>query len=849
MEYNVMKRYILFFGLALFAILCISGCLPDDMDYRENGTTRTVTIGVTTETPATKVDIGDDLVFSWTNGDQIAVWSGNGTSGQYYTSNAYAGGNKYTVALSGARSNYAVYPASIADGDNATSSSLKVKLPAEYDFRGTGANYSPMPMLATNTEGQNLEFKHLGGLLRISIGELPEGASHVTVDLGKKINGTFPVHINTSTGSYIVAGEATDGSTQAKFLVPSSGSVVLNLPVPTGEYSSITIKVYNADGDPLASESPAFSWNCARTRGKKLTSLEWVYVFSDLTDVSVSYSGGNASLASAFKSYRKRGDDNFEAIPFTLEYWDEATETWTTTAPSWLTSAPAGGSHTGGNAGEALNVSVPAQENSSVDEHHFELAKSERAKTDFDLSTYNVATGATVSRTTANCYVVQGSGTYKFPLVYGNGVKNGAVNESAYRGKAGPDATGYRPDGGEALTVTTQGVTETGWYLGSFKDHLDNNIYNGGDDKSSPYLTTHLGKNASDFTPVLIWTDEPGLVSVDAAISGSGEDSYLTFSVPAETITQGNALVAVLVNGVIAWSWHIWVTDLNLTANVVAPSGYSFPLYNLGWCEGRVLEEYLERSCQIRAVQAGSNTTTSATVLQESYLNSIRGNSPYYQWGRKDPLQASKGKSGENSPSKKYYPSNSTYTPRNGVAGKKSIGQAIQTPYVHYNYGGSSLTDWCDITYFNSWNSAIEGQGAGQFSTAVTKTIYDPSPVGFKMPPQAAFSAERNSPLGFNSSNLIWSEGTSITSDNGRIYNNTLFFPAAGFRIYSGAGGLYTVGQNGYYWSAVPCDHYGDETEQSHFGDSYMMAIFPGSVSCPTREHRSYGFSVRPVRE
>ena len=45
--------------------------------------------------------------------------------------------------------------------------------------------------------------------------------------------------------------------------------------------------------------------------------------------------------------------------------------------------------------------------------------------TDFDLSTVSH------SRNTANCYVVNASGTYTFPLVYGNGIKNGAPNAPA----------------------------------------------------------------------------------------------------------------------------------------------------------------------------------------------------------------------------------------------------------------------------------------------------------------------------------------------------------------------------------------------------------------------------------
>ncbi|MBQ3381781.1 MAG: Ig-like domain-containing protein, partial [Bacteroidales bacterium] len=48
-----------------------------------------------------------------------------------------------------------------------------------------------------------------------------------------------------------------------------------------------------------------------------------------------------------------------------------------------------------------------------------------------DLSLMDIY-GNTVSRTTANCYVVSKPGFYKIPMVYGNAIKNGATNRGAY---------------------------------------------------------------------------------------------------------------------------------------------------------------------------------------------------------------------------------------------------------------------------------------------------------------------------------------------------------------------------------------------------------------------------------
>ena len=252
-------------GLALFAVICLSGC---DLENKTSQV-RDVVISASAEGDNTRAAIADDLSFSWTAGDRIAVWSGS----SYYTSYSYESGNQFTVRLSGLRDNYAVYPANIADNDNATSSSLKVTLPAEYDFTDKGANYSPLAMAAVNAEGADLNFKHLGGLLRIALINVPANADNVVVDLGKKINGSFPVVIPASDDMYIetaTAGSAAES--QVKFLIDPTSTTFINLPVPTGTYESLSVKVCNGT-TVLSTNVPDFSWTCERAHGKKFSNV------------------------------------------------------------------------------------------------------------------------------------------------------------------------------------------------------------------------------------------------------------------------------------------------------------------------------------------------------------------------------------------------------------------------------------------------------------------------------------------------------------------------------------------------------------------------------------------------
>ena len=49
-----------------------------------------------------------------------------------------------------------------------------------------------------------------------------------------------------------------------------------------------------------------------------------------------------------------------------------------------------------------------------------------------DLSMVDIQGNIRNTATTANCYVVKESGTYRIPLVYGNAIVNGSTNSASY---------------------------------------------------------------------------------------------------------------------------------------------------------------------------------------------------------------------------------------------------------------------------------------------------------------------------------------------------------------------------------------------------------------------------------
>ncbi len=546
--------------------------------------------------------------------------------------------------------------------------------------------------------------------------------------------------------------------------IPASGGTdfldftLLALPV---EQTGLRLKLIYANGTTKTLDLSDGVFQAAKKTiitNRQVPGGSWEYHISNLSAVTVAYTGGTGTLGSGFVSYKTDGSSS-QAVPFVLEYSENGTSGWSTTKPAWITPS---GNFNGSTTGQTLTASIAASPRTTY--HHTVLA-ARSPKSNFDLSTKNVATGATVSMTTANCYVVDAPGTYKFPLVYGNAIQGGNAVSNAYSG---------------------------------FMDHTDNTI-------SSAYIgVQHSNKS---LTASVLWSDVDNLVT-NAAISGSGSGAYLTFTVSKDYIDQGNAVIAVKANNDIAWSWHIWVTDDNLTATQ-SNNWFNFAPVNIGWRDGLWTTYYAERTCYVRAVQTETGGQPSNAILvKETVYNpqtNTAGSSPFYQWGRKDPLVPGK------------------FTNNNSNA---SLGTAIKNPAVKYNNGNSG--DWCSSRYANLWNKNQSSHG-GAHSLGVSKTIYDPSPTGYKVPPQSAFDNMRPS----------WT--TIVHSGNKGWKFNSCLFPALGQLTT----GVVDSGNRSCYWNA--------SSYQATVGDCCKLVnngsgnlAFPGDW---LQDYKALGQCIKAIRE
>ena len=236
----------------------------------------------------TKVEFGNvQGVFNWSaSGDEMAVHVSDGKRGDvvfvehgYKTAtvvpNDPATTCEFFFVMSEAqkRDFFAVYPASIADEENYGDGELKVNLPAEYEIDPAGmADWSPTPMVAVNDPAvETLTFKHIGGLLRLTLNDVSPATETITVSLGKRLTGSFTVHDPGTAVPYI---ETDDTEDEVSFRLTEAlggytDGFILNVPVPTGTYTSLKVKAKNAVGEVVYSYEDTNTRSFESGRGRR----------------------------------------------------------------------------------------------------------------------------------------------------------------------------------------------------------------------------------------------------------------------------------------------------------------------------------------------------------------------------------------------------------------------------------------------------------------------------------------------------------------------------------------------------------------------------------------------------
>jgi len=171
---------------------------------------------------------------------------------------------------------------------------------------------------------------------------------------------------------------------------------------------------------------------------------------------------------------------------------------------------------------------------------------------------------------------------------------------------------------------------------------------------------------------------------------------------------------------------------------------------------------------------------------------------------------------------------------------KRTIGLSIREPGIMLPKVGGGKLSWTNHQYINLWSA--DNDKMYESETPIkngVKTIYDPSPVGFKVPDAYAFKD-------LSKGVAVWENGYTLKVDN----DKDIYFQAGGYR--DGRDGILKgVGVGGYamYWASAALIH-----GTGGPGFAFRALMSSNRFSMPITDPdgfgtRSYGLGVRPVAE
>jgi len=337
----------------------------------------------------------------------------------------------------------------------------------------------------------------------------------------------------------------------------------------------------------------------------------------------------------------------------------------------------------------------------------------------------------------------------------------------------------------------------------------------------------------------ILWQTEKSLLTniklkngyIHFTVNGSGPSDF----------KSGNAVIAAYKNNVIIWTWHIWVTDVDLDSKVQTWK------INSAW---DVYSNYSNPILMDRNLGA-----LSASEYSSSGTNEAKG--LFYQWGRKDPFIG---------------PDNSSYNSRVAVltydaenktiakmASSSAFSNDVKWTYVAKKLSrediakypmtfisGASNYFWLNEVAHDLWGCpgyADESNNIGH------KTIYDPCPPGYRVMNAYALTGVISTKEGgtWASAEFHYAVNPSTYKDDGSdlnvYYDHTTSIaklPAGGLVYFEKSASYFPfdrVGTYGYYWTSKMTSTMNYRAYRMHFDYNNFVSM--------EKSYASYGHSVR----
>lgn len=320
------------------------------------------------------------------------------------------------------------------------------------------------------------------------------------------------------------------------------------------------------------------------------------------------------------------------------------------------------------------------------------------------------------------------------------------------------------------------------------------------EDASGNILTKAGGANIHPLSAKLLWQDTDELVEQVALVNGRVQVKMGR--------SRGNALIAVYdkanpnaEDAKVLWSWHLWCTPVPQIIEYTAPrTGHEYTI--------------MDRN-------VGATTSTLGLVTTQGLQ---------YQFGRKDPFTTSLDYDEEVAVFLRNVRSDSL-PHLFSYEEPLTIAQAIGKPDVFIHRMNLSGGKWCETSEMKYLWGNPEGQ-VEYFPSLTVKTIYDPCPIGYKVPPVDALILKMKSYSQYEHGGIYYAgeEG-----DNTKLIN----MPA----VHSA---YYAYGTSIAYWTSSDFGKPNSTFKWGEFG--VMHTYYPGSYTLRYNAFARPG-SIRCVKE
>lgn len=506
---------------------------------------------------------------------------------------------------------------------------------------------------------------------------------------------------------------------------------------------------------------------------------------------SPSVSGSQMPVAWKVAGYQVKQGDNWSAVMPGI--------------PSWILVSSNGGK--GGSDADHLSITAKAASPSEVvdrlDDYNNSLREEHGLPFGYNLGMSNGIDPASESglQNTANTYVISKSGFYRIPLYYGCAIINGKERVNSYR-----------------LLNN---------YLGAYiKDGK---------------IPDKYCKSAE-----VLWSDPQGAIT-DLKIVNLSHGDYLGFRVDPSRVASGNAVVAVKdASGKVVWSWQLWFAKKDeVEKTIVTPKRYyankeiDFMRMPLGWTytSWKTLKNANE-DVSVRLVLQQEVSGKQEHVIITRNSESFGGYGALYQYGRKDPFLSNRAKMDQ------LGFTFADLTPQNEPK-RKNPSLMILNPMTFATVTGNTPSAYYNLengygTPFWDYNNGSQHFGGAE------KSIYDPSPVGFRVATSETINFIADYKDKLPEGTLIARNGILLNVNNG---GERLFMPF--YNVLDKEGHEFNnvdgLGQTSTYWLTHP----GKPKDGATYGanGTVKVTVSDAHLNYKGVALQNMGLGIRPVKD